>query len=43
MARIRAIRQWRRTRYEQGYDETHPESQVDPETGKPIRDEEEQD
>ena len=27
-----SIRQWRRTRYMQGYDETHPESQVDPQT-----------
>ncbi|OZG66320.1 ABC transporter permease [Bifidobacterium hapali] len=29
-----SIRNWRRTRYEQGYDETHPESQVDPATGE---------
>ncbi|PST47428.1 ABC transporter permease [Bifidobacterium callitrichos] len=34
-----SIRNWRRTRYEQGYDETHPESQVDPETGVPFREE----
>ena len=27
-----SIREWRRTRYMQGYDETHPESQVDPQT-----------
>ncbi|BDR53146.1 ABC transporter permease [Bombiscardovia nodaiensis] len=27
-----SIRQWRQTRYLQGYDETHPESQVDPRT-----------
>ena len=25
---------WQRTRYEQGYDATQPESQVDPETGE---------
>ena len=29
-----SIRNWRRTRYEQGYDATQPESQVDPETGE---------
>lgn len=29
-----SIRNWRRTRYEQGYDVTQPESQVDPETGE---------
>ena len=29
-----SIRNWRRTRYEQGYDTTQPESQVDPETGE---------
>lgn len=29
-----SIREWRRTRYVQGYDETHPESQVDPLTGE---------
>lgn len=29
-----SIREWRRTRYMQGYDETHPESQVDPLTGE---------
>lgn len=29
-----SIRSWRRTRYEQGYDATQPESQVDPETGE---------
>lgn len=27
-----SIREWRRTRYMQGYDETHPESQIDPPT-----------
>ena len=35
-----SIRNWRRTRYEQGYDATQPESQIDPETGRLIRDEE---
>ena len=35
-----SIRNWRHTRYVQGYDETHPESQVDPETGRPYREEE---
>ncbi len=29
-----SIRSWRRTRYEQGYDETQPDSQVDPLTGE---------
>ena len=29
-----SIRNWRRTRYEQGYDVTHPESQTDPNTGE---------
>lgn len=29
-----SIREWRRTRYEQGYDETQPERQVDPLTGE---------
>ncbi|MBS5560015.1 MAG: amino acid ABC transporter permease, partial [Bifidobacterium longum] len=29
-----SIRNWQRTRYEQGYDATQPESQVDPETGE---------
>lgn len=29
-----SIRNWRRTRYEQGYDVAHPESQTDPNTGE---------
>lgn len=32
------IRKWRQTRYDQGFDETHPESQVDfDKYGKPIK------
>lgn len=35
-----SIHEWRKTRYMQGYDETHPESQVDPQVGEfpmPLR------
>ena len=32
-----SIRNWRRTKYEQGYEPTQPDSQVDPETGRRLR------
>ena len=33
-----SIRHWRQTRYDQGYDETHPESQIKfDKNGKPLR------
>lgn len=35
-----SIHEWRKTRYMQGYDETHPESQIDPQIGEfpmPLR------
>jgi len=39
-----SIRHWRQTRYVQGFDETHPESQVEfDKNGRPIKDTSKQD
>lgn len=37
-----SIRNWRRTKYEQGYEPTQPDSQIDPETGRKLREQTEE-